>query len=293
MSKIAKGKKTPKLHIEKQWTYVNNWYIIIPLIFMGAFFLIPLAKVFILSFFPNDGSGFSIKDYIYFLTDPFYLKVLFVSLALGLASTIVCLLMGYPIAYHIARTKGQARSIATAAVMLPLWVSVIIRMYGWMALLTKDGLVNSVLQFLHLVNEPISFIGNYSGVLIGLVHCGLPFMIMTLISPIENVDRNLEDASYVFGGGFMKTFFKVTLPLTIPGVMSGSLLVFALNTAAFVVPMMLGSGKFIVMTTLMRQQALFVFDWPFTAAIAVILFTASIILVWLSRKISKDNKLVY
>ena len=291
MKKKAEGQKAPELHLERQWTYVNKWYIIIPLIFLGAFFLIPLVRVFISSFIV-DGKA-SLYDYIKFLGDPFYLKVLGVSLGLGLASTVFCLLMGYPIAYHIARSKGPARSIATAAVMLPLWVSIIIRMFGWEALLTKDGLVNTALQYLHLISQPITFIGNYSGVLIGLIHCGLPFMIMTLISPIENVDHNLEDASYVFGGGFMKTFVKVTLPLTVPGITSGSLLVFALNTAAFVVPMMLGSGKIIVMTTLMRQQALFVFDWAFTAAIAVILFAASIILVVLSRKMSKDNKLVY
>ena len=121
------------------------------------------------------------------------------------------------------------------------------------------------------------------GVLIGLIHCGLPYMIMILIGPIGNVSQNVEEASYVFGAGFWRTFFKVTLPLTFEGIVSGFILCFALNTAAFVVPVMLGSGKIVVMTTLIYQQATYVYDWGFAAAISVIFLIAAMVLTNLDK----------
>ncbi|MGZ7445043.1 ABC transporter permease [Paenibacillus sp. TH7-28] len=267
-----------KRRSEKKWTYVNKWFIAVPLLFLTLFFLIPLVKLLYMSLFESDTSGsageLSLASYARFLTDPFYLKILGQTLGLGLVSTLICIVMGYPVAYKIARMTGKARSFATACVVFPLWVSITIRIFGWLTIL-----------------QPLSLVGNYAGVLIGLVHVGLPFMIMTLISPIENVDRSLEDASYVFGAGFLGTFFKVVFPLTLPGVVSGALLVFSLNTAAFIVPMMLGSGKILVMTTLIYQQALFVYDWSFAAAIAVILLAASLLIVVGVRKYSKDTKL--
>lgn len=279
-----------------KWTYVNKWYLILPLLFLVGLFLLPIGKLFYISFFESAGPGeisktITLNSYIRFLSDPFYLKILYNSLALGLLSTLICIILGYPVAYRIARLTGRKKSIFTALVVLPLWVSITIRMYGWMAVLTKSGFINNLLLKLHIISEPIPLMGTYAGVLAGLVHCGLPFMIMTLIGSIENVDTNYEDASYVFGAGFLKTFFKITLPLTLPGIISGSLLVFALNTAAFVVPVMLGGGKILVMTTLIYQQALFVYDWPFASAISVILLITSMIIVLISNKIGGSGKL--
>lgn len=279
-------------------TSINMFYVIIPLVFLGLCFLVPLLKLFYMSLFKMESvsvisGSMSLANYTRFLGDFFYLKILTVSIGLGFASTIICVIMGYPVAYKIARTRGRARSLVMAFVVLPLWVSITIRMYGWMAVLTQNGVINSFLKTLHLIDNPSSFIGTYVGVLAGLVHCGLPFMIMTLISPIENVNPDLESASHVFGGGFWHTFFKVLLPLTMPGIFSASLLVFALNTAAFMVPMMLGGGKIVVMTTLMYQQALFIYDWPFTAAIAVILMATSMIMVILSRRLAQGSKMTY
>jgi len=289
---------TTQAPTDGRWPNVNRLYVIIPLIFLTLCFLIPLAKLFYLSLFQVEsvgvvGDSVSLANYARFLGDFFYLKILLVSVGLGFASTVICVIMGYPVAYKIARTRGRARALVMACVVLPLWVSITIRMFGWMAVLTQNGLINSLLKSLHLVDNPATFIGTYLGVLAGLVHCGLPFMIMTLISPIENVSPDLENASYVFGGGFWYTFFRVVLPLTVPGIFSASLLVFALNTAAFMVPMMLGGGKIVVMTTLMYQQALFVYDWPFTAAIAVILMITSMTLVVVSRRLARGSKMTF
>ena len=141
-------------------------------------------------------------------------------------------------------------------------------------------------MLVHVFNpngDPVSVMGTYMSVLIGLIHCGLPYMIMILIGPIGNVSQNVEEASYVFGAGFWRTFFKVTLPLTFEGIVSGFILCFALNTAAFVVPVMLGSGKIVVMTTLIYQQATYVYDWGFAAAISVIFLIAAMVLTNLDK----------
>lgn len=282
--------KEGKVKNNELYTYVNKWYVLIPLLFLVLVFVAPLLKLLYVSLWSTAGgeSVFTLDYYEKFLKDGYYLKVLWTSLWLSFLSVIFCVLMGYPIAYAIAHTKGFKRSLAIVCVVLPLWVSITIRMYGWMSLLNKDGIISSLFASLHLIAENTSLMGTNIGVLIGLIHCGLPYMIMILISPIENVNRDLEDASYVFGAGFFKTFLKVTFPLTLPGLISASLLVFSLNTAAFVVPVMLGAGKITVMTTLIYQQALYVYDWPFAAAISGILLIATLIIVGISNSYTNE-----
>ena len=241
---------------EKKWTYVNKWYIILPFIFLLVIYLIPLVRMLWLSICDEETGQYTLQ---------------------------------YPIAYKIAHMTGIKRSIATTFLVLPLWVSITIRMFGWMAILPKSGVFSIVLQALHIIDEPMNFLGSDVGVIMGLIHCGLPYFAMIMISPIENVDTCVEEASYVFGAGFIKTFFKVTLPLTLPGIISGALLVFALNTAAFMVPVMLGGGKVMVMTNMIYQQTMFIFDWSFAAALSVILLVVSMLIVSLSSFLS--NKL--
>ena len=244
------------------WSYINIWYLIIPLAYVILFFVLPLAKMFYLSLFEFNGvnqplGAFTWSNYMKFITSKYYWFVLFKTVGLSLLSAIICVIMGYPIAYHICRMEGKIKSIVTAMVMLPLWVSITVRLFGLMTIVES---------------------GTYLAVEIGLVYCGLPYMIMILTGPIGNVSQSVEEASYVCGAGFWTTFFKITLPLTIKGVISGFMLVFALNTAAFVVPVMLGSGKIITMTTLIYQQATYIYDWGFAAAISMIFLIVSMAL---------------
>lgn len=270
-----KQKKT-----RESWTYVNRWYIAVPLVFLAAVYIAPLCKMLYMSFFEFQGVGkplgkFTLENYAKFVTNPFYWKVLGMTVFLSFISTVICVAVGYPVAYRIARAKEGKKSILTTLVVLPLWVSITIRMYGWMSILSGGKLM-----------------GTYAGVLIGLVHCGLPYIIMILINPIENVDVALEEASYVFGAGFLKTFFKITVPLTAKGILSGALLVFALNTAAFMVPVMLGSGKITLMTNLVYQQSMFVYDWGFAAAISVIFLVTALVITNLGQMVERkpDNR---
>ncbi|HWR60362.1 MAG TPA: ABC transporter permease [Clostridia bacterium] len=244
------------------WSYVNLWYLIIPLAFIVLFFVAPLVKMFYLSLFEFQGvnkalGAFTWSNYTKFIMNKYYWIVLLKTVALSFLSAVICVIMGYPIAYHLCRMQGKAKSIVTAMVMLPLWVSITVRMFGLMTIIEC---------------------GTYLAVEIGLVYCGLPYMIMILTGPIGNINQSVEEASYVCGAGFWTTFFRITLPLTIKGVISGFMLVFALNTAAFVVPVMLGSGKLVTMTTLIYQQATYIYDWGFAAAISVIFLIVSMTL---------------
>lgn len=267
----------------ENWSYVNKWYIIVPLLYLSIVFIAPLLKMFYISCFRFQGvgqelGGFTLDNYLKFLTDVYYWKVLGVSVLLSFISCIFCVIMGYPVAYKIARMEGRAKSILTVIVVLPLWVSITVRMFGWMSVLSEGGLLDMLFRIFHPGGNSLKIMGTYISVLIGLIHCGLPYMIMILIGPIGNVNQSVEEASYVFGAGFWKTIFKVTLPLTFEGIISGFILCFALNTAAFVVPVMLGSGKIVVMTTLIYQQAMYIYDWGFAAAISVIFLIITMIL---------------
>lgn len=260
---------------KENWSYVNLWYVLIPFIFLLIVYIAPLCKMLYMSFFEFQGVGkplgeFTLENYKQFMTNPYYWKVLGMTVFLSFISTIICVIFGYPVAYYIARSGARSKSFLTTMVVLPLWVSITIRMYGWMSILSGGNLM-----------------GTYAGVLIGLVHCGLPYIIMILIGPIENIESSLEEASYVFGAGFFKTFFTITIPLTLKGILSGALLVFALNTAAFMVPVMLGSGKVTLMTNLVYQQSMFVYDWGFSAAISVIFLCTALIITNLGHVVER------
>mgnify|MGYP000348600823 CR=1 FL=1 len=277
----------------EDWTYVNRWYLLIPFAFLAVLFIAPLLYMGYMSFFEFNGVGkpmgeFTLKYYQEFITNPSYWIILGRTVLLGLISTVICVVLGYPLAYKIARMQGKQRSVLVAMVVLPLWVSMTIRMFGWMSILSANGVVATVLQLL-FPNAEIKLLGTYGAILIGLIHCGLPYFVMIMIGPIENVNSSYEEASYVFGAGFLKTFFKVTLPLTLKGAMSGAILVFALNTAAFLVPMMLGSGKVIVMTNTIYQQATYLYNWSFAAALAVIFMACALLITNLSRLVERSS----
>lgn len=249
------------------WSYINIWYLIIPLAYISLFFVFPLLKMMSMSFFEFQGVGkelgsFTWENYSRFLTDPYYWKILGITVALSFLSAVICAFMGYPIAYYLCRTEAKIKHILTAMAILPLWVPITVRLFGMMAILKT---------------------GTYFAVEMGLVYCGLPYMIMILTGPLGNISRSVEEASYVCGANFWTTFFRITFPLTLKGLASGFMLVFALNTAAFVVPVMLGNGKIITMTTLIQQQAVYIYNWGFASAISVIFLIVSMIITNLSR----------
>ncbi len=241
------------------------------------FFAVPLGALVAISFYRAGAAGamtpaFSLENYRHFVTDPLSLRVLRSTLLLGGEVTAWCLLLGFPLAYSIARTRSrQARGSMIAMLLVPLMTSVVVRSYGWTILLAGNGPLNVALLRLGLVHHPIQLLYTFRGTVVALVEVLLPFMVLSLMPVIQNIDRSLEQAAQSLGASGLRTFVDIVLPLSLPGVAAGSLLVFALSIAAFATPALVGGAKILLIALYVYQQALTLFNWPFGAAISFVL----------------------
>ena len=205
--------------------------------------------------------------------------------ASGCLVTLGCLVVGYPVAYYLARTPSRWRGFALFLVISPLLVSAIVRNIGWFPLLSQSGAVNWLLLKLGLIATPLSLINNFTGVVIGLVHALLPFMILTLTTVIQRIDVDLEEAAANLGAGPLQTFWRVLLPLSLPGVVSGSLLVFAMAISAYTTPAILGGNRVLVMATYIAQQFRTVLNYPAGGTAAALLLLFAIVLTVLALQV--------
>ncbi|MGN9838661.1 ABC transporter permease [Nonomuraea sp. H19] len=220
------------------------------------------------------------------LIDPLYLSVLGGSLKLAALTTVIALLVGYPTAYVIAQLPRKWKTVALVAIVLPFWTNFIIRVYAWIILLSGPGLVNSGLKALGL--GPFELLYNEGTIVTGLLYSYLPLMVLPLYAAIERLDPQLREASANLGASAFTTFRKVTLPLTIPGVLTGCLFVFVPSFGNFVIPEMLGGNKSTMVGNLIRTQFLSARDWPFGATLALALIAVLIVLLiaqaWAARR---------
>ena len=268
------------------------WLAMPLVVVLGVWFFLPLALLLGQSFRPlvigqPAPPGLTLANYVRFLGDPFYLGTLRATVTLGLFVTGATLLLGYPVAYGLARGRHRWKTVLRLLVVAPLLVSVVIRTYGWIVLLSTNGVVNQALLALRLVDEPVKFLFTYAGVTIGLVHFALPVAILSLVGVIEGVDASLEDAARGLGAGPVQTFLRVTLPLTLPGVAAGGMLVFSLTVAAFVTPALMGGPSLIVLSTLIYQQMTVTLEWGFGAAVATILLLVATGVLLASERLAR------
>lgn len=253
------------------------------LVTVGALIVVPYVNIVIMSFRTPSTTrpyapGFTIDNYARALTDSFYLELLGDTVRLAVMITALCLVIAYPAAYHLARTTSRWRGVLYALVLSPLLVGVVIRSFGWIILLANNGLINQMLRALELPALPLMY--NEFGVVLALVHVFLPFMVLPLMGAIQGIDPRLEEAARSLGASRTKVFRRVVLPLSMPGVQSGCILVFVLSCGAYVTPALLGAGRVHTLTTevvTMLDQ----FLWPRGAALALILASAGLIAVWL------------
>lgn len=251
--------------------------------FLPIFFLLLLSlRKYVIGSIP---SALTIHNYFHFFRDPFYLDILWSTIKLGVVITVITLVLGYPVAYFLVRTRLPFKNWLRLAVVTPLLVSVVIRTYGWLILLSDRGLLNQALVGLGLTDKPVKLLFTYNGVLIGLVHVFLPFMILSLVGVIENINPSLEEAAENLGANWMQRFFWITLPLSLPGIVAGSLLVFSLSIAAYVTPELLGGPSLLVLSTMIYQQIMVVLDWGFGAAIAAILLFVTLLVIFIYTRI--------
>ncbi|MEM1292485.1 MAG: ABC transporter permease [Cyanobacteria bacterium P01_H01_bin.162] len=264
----------------------KGWALVLPLtLFLVLFYLSPIVLMVITSLSPSgEGGGLSPSQYANFFGDGFNLKVLWETVWLGIKTTLVCLLLGYPLALLHSRTRpGTWRSILTFLIVLPLLTSAVVRTFAWIVILGRQGLINSTLLSLSIIEEPIRLLSTHHGVVAALSQIQMPLMILPLIASMARLDPNLESASASLGGTSWRTFWRITFPLTLPGIISGSLLVFSAAVSSFITPSVIGGGRIMFMPMYIYQQAISLFDFPFAATIStVLLVTVLLVVVLLS-----------
>jgi len=220
-----------------------------------------------------------LTHYITFLADPFFLGILWRSLVISVQVTLVCLVLGFPLAYWLSQLRGMPRAILYLAVLIPLLTSAVVRTFGWMVLLSNNGFLNKSLMGLGILSSPLPLMYNQLGIVVALAEVLLPFMVLALDAALLNIDKQLYDAARNLGAGAVRIFFEITLPLSMPGVVSGAVLVFTLAISAYVTPALIGGPRVPVMSTTIYQQGIALLNWPFGAAIAFILLVTLIALL--------------
>lgn len=261
----------------------------LPLAYFAAFFLVPLMVVFIASVTDARQGGMTLDHYARILLDEYHWSVIAVTFRLGIFTTLICVILGYPLAWYLVRIVRWKtwRRVCVILVVLPLFTSNIVRSFGWMVLLGRNGLVNQTLQASGLIERPIRFLGTETGILIGLVYVLLPFVVLTIGNALAKVDQTLEQASADLGASPASTFWHVTFPLSIPGVVSGSIIVFALAVSAYVTPALLSGGRVTVLAILVFQQYSSVFDFHYGGALAITLLVFTLLLIALASLVSR------
>ncbi len=260
------------------------------LLWIMLFFVLPYSFLGYVSFKPPSstssyGAGFTLENYTFTLTDPFFWRILAETLIEGAATVLICLLISYPVAYRLARSKSRRKGLWYMIVISPLLVGVVIRCYGWMVLLADKGLINDLLMKTGIISDPLPLMYNIFGVMIGLVQVYMPYMVISLTGSIQSINPELEYTARSLGASRFTAFRKITLPMSLPGIMSGSILVFVLTISSYAIPLLLGGNKTLTTPLLIVQTALDAFDWPGGAAMAVIMFVIVVTLLSLYIKI--------
>src|SRR6266536_1489888 len=249
-------------------------------VFVTAGLLVPLAILFRYSFNTIDPrrimlETFSLDNYVKFFADPYYTGVLGTTLRVAAVCTVACLVMGLPLAYVLARTQLRFKNMLIMLVVLPLFVGNAVRAAGWMTLFGSKGFLNVTLMQFGFITQPLQIMYTESAVVAGIIAVNLPYMVLTLQSAIENINRNVEEAAFSLGAAPMTMFRRVLLPLSLPGILAGTILTFILGMNAYATPVLLGGPKFKMMGPLVYGQFQ-LNNWPFGAAVAFVLMTATL-----------------
>jgi spermidine/putrescine transport system permease protein len=265
------------------------WILLSPALTAVALLLfVPLLFIVVYSFWLRtatgaDQVGFFLDNWREALSDAFYRDILLYTLKIGVITTVVCALMGYPAAYFIARSKGN-KAILLLLLMLPFWISYIIRTMSWINILGVSGALNSALLAIGLIDEPIQMLYNQATVVLGLVHFLLPFMVLNVYVSLEGIDASLEDAACSLGATRWNSFLEVTLPLSLPGLAAGGLLCFVLGCGTYITPLVLGGPTDAMFANLVYEAIITQLDWPLGSALSLMLLAVLGALVLIYNK---------
>jgi spermidine/putrescine transport system permease protein len=263
-----------------------------PLLWVGVFLLLPYALMFAHSFWlVRDGMiahEWNLQNYAKLFQNPVYLEVLFRTTRIAAGVTLLSLLLGYPLAYYMSFRAGFRKELLYQLVIVPLWVSYLVRGYAWKTILGSEGVLNGFLQYIHITKEPVSFF-LYSpfAVVLMLTHIYTPFVFLPLYASLEHIPRNLVEASHDLGAGSRATFLRVILPLSLPGLLAGATFAFVLTLGDFLAPLLVGGPSSIMIANIVQSLFGTAYDWPLGAAISVCILLLTTSLLFLTERLEK------
>lgn len=265
-------------------------YLAYPYVLWSALFIvIPLLLIIFFSCTKKVGEEYVFSLYNFTrLLNPIYLKVFARSIWLAFLSTLLCLIIGYPVAYIISKKPDHKKGMLILLFILPMWMNFLLRTYAWMSILGKNGLLNTLLTSIGL--DPVSILYTNAAVLLGMVYNFLPFMVLPIYTSLLKIDQDLVNAAYDLGAGKLKAFTKVIFPLSIPGVVSGITMVFMPAVSTFVISRLLGGGQYTLLGNLIEQQFTTVGDWNFGSAISIVMMLLILICMGLTSKFSDEDE---
>lgn len=264
------------------------------LVWIGLLVGVPLIFVIGLSFLSRDNLGniifeFTLDNYKK-ITDPIYLKVFFNSFLLATLTSSITLIIGYPVAYFTANLEPKNRSLAIVLIMLPFWISSLLRTYGWIILLGNTGIINNILIKLNIIQNPLSMMYKFSTTLVGTAYMLIPFMIIAIYNSVDKLDKSLLEASHDLGASTRETFLNITLPLTLPGIAGGFTLVFIPSLGLFFISDLLGGGMTIFLGNLINTQVTKGRNRPLAAAFTIGMILLVLIVLYLYSRITANNE---
>lgn len=246
------------------------------LFWLGLFFIAPLIVVLVVSFSRRSLTGvveytFTLDNYIRVFSESIYLRILWKSLWLAILNTALCLLIGYPFAFYIARQTPSRQRLLIFLVMVPFWTNFLVRTYALIFIVRDTGIINNILISLGVIDQPLKIMFTQTGVMLGMVYGYLPFAVLPLYASIEQLDFNYVQAAQDLGANTVKVFTRIVLPLTMPGVVAAAIITFIPTLGAYVTPDLMGGGSTFLVGNLLQQQFMTVRDWPFGSALGIIL----------------------
>lgn len=259
------------------------WGIAPAVLFLMLFFIAPLIDNTINSL--ETDAGWSVGNYARLLTDGYYLSVIGRTLWVSLLATLICVLVGYPVAYHLVRHAGRLSTLLIFLLVAPLMTSIIMRTYGWQVLLARGGMVNTILMGAGLLDKPLRIINSPVSVMIGIVHILVPYMVISIAAVLQGVDRRLEEAAGILGAGPLRVFWNVTLPLSLPGIVTGSIIVFMMANGSFLTMLLLGNNSVVTLPVLIYQQFTLVGNAKLSAAMGNVLLVLALACLYLQLRL--------
>ena len=254
--------------------------------------VLPMALIALYSVMNQGNSiisfSFTLEHYAKFFTDPDFLLILWRSILIAVKTTVLCLLLGYPIAYYIARSTEKVQNVLILCITLPMWINMLVRTYAWIGLLSNGGIFQKILGFFGLGNVELLY--TEGAVLLGMVYNFLPFMILQIQTSLSKMDYSLIEASADLGASPAQTFRRITLPLSMPGVINGITLVFLPAVSSFFIPKLLGGGQYFLIGNMIENQFITVGEWNFGSAVSMIMAIIMMILMMAVRKVEQHNQ---